>query len=208
MFPHQELFWIIGCVFNTPCPTCAFSMLWSCIAHCHLLHTPLLPLSCIGLYRVSSSQHVVFTLCFVAFCFVLGLSFIFSFIITFMHHYHWSYLHLLPLFLLDPLSIRDKKGESILQRVYRRGLLCTSLGGEILFLVQICRGRDIPQGRCIFQGGEDIVLIRKLCFIFFSLVLLCPCWILYPSCNYFSVLVLVQCWTCIHPYAIVLCMFR
>ena len=41
--------------FNTPCPTCAFSMLWSCIAHSHLLHTPLLPLSCIGLYLISSS---------------------------------------------------------------------------------------------------------------------------------------------------------
>ena len=36
-----------------------------------------------------------------------------------MHHYHCSYIHLLPSFLLDPLSIPDKKGESILQRVYR-----------------------------------------------------------------------------------------
>ena len=82
-FPHQEHVWFIGCVFNTPCPTCAFSMHWSCIAHSHLLHTPLLPLSCIGLYLVSSSQHVMFTLCFVAFCFVFCLSFIFSFI---LHH--------------------------------------------------------------------------------------------------------------------------
>ena len=47
-----------------------------CIAHNHLLHTPLLPLSCIGLYLVSSSWHVMFTLCFVAFCFVFCLSFI------------------------------------------------------------------------------------------------------------------------------------
>ena len=31
-----------------------------------------------------------------------------------MHHYHWSYLLLLPSFLLGPLSIPDKKGESIL----------------------------------------------------------------------------------------------
>ena len=81
MFPHQEHIWFIGCAFNTPCPTCAFSMFWSCIAHSHLLYTPLLPLSCIVLYFVSSSQHVMFTLCFVAFCFVLGLSFIFSFIL-------------------------------------------------------------------------------------------------------------------------------
>ena len=80
IFSHQEYFWFIGCVFNTPCPTCAFSMLWSCIAHSHLLHTPLLPLSCNGLYLVSSSQYVMFTLYFIAFCFVLGLSFIFSFI--------------------------------------------------------------------------------------------------------------------------------
>ena len=80
MFPHQEHGWFIGCVFNTPCLTCAFSMHWSCIAHSHLLHTPLLPLSCIGLYLTSSSQYVMFTYCFVAFYFVLVLSFIFSFI--------------------------------------------------------------------------------------------------------------------------------
>ena len=36
-----------------------------------------------------------------------------------MHHYHWLYLHFLSSFLLDPLSIHDKKGESILQRIYR-----------------------------------------------------------------------------------------
>ena len=76
MFPHYEHVWFIGCIFNTPYPTCAFSMHWSCIAHSHLLHTPLLPLSCIGLYLISSSQHVMFTLCFVAFCFVFCLNFI------------------------------------------------------------------------------------------------------------------------------------
>ena len=80
MFSHQKHVWFIGCVLNKPCPTCAFSILWLCIAHSHLLYTPLLPLSCIGLYFVSSSQHVMFTLCFVAFYFVFGLSFIFSFI--------------------------------------------------------------------------------------------------------------------------------
>ena len=50
MFPHQDHVWFIGCVFNTPCPTCAFSMLWSCIAHCHLLPTPMQPLSCVKLW--------------------------------------------------------------------------------------------------------------------------------------------------------------
>ena len=79
MFPHQKQVWFIGCVFNTPCPTCAFFMHWSCIALSHLLHTPLLPLSCIGLYLASSSQHVMSTLCSVTFYIVLGLSFIFSF---------------------------------------------------------------------------------------------------------------------------------
>ena len=127
MFSHQEHVWFIGCVFNTPCPTYAFFMLWSCIAHNYLVHTPLLPLSCIGLYLVSSSQHVMFTLYFVAFFFFfLGLRFKLHFLIhlaPLMHHYHYSYLHLLPLFLLDPLSTRDKKGESILQKVSRRVLL-------------------------------------------------------------------------------------
>ena len=80
MFPHYEHVWFIDCIFYTPYPICAFFMHWSCIAHSHLLHTPLLLLSCISLYLVSSSQHIMFTLCFVALCFVLGLSFIFSFI--------------------------------------------------------------------------------------------------------------------------------
>ena len=80
MFLHQEHVWFIGCVFNTPCPTCAFFMHWSCITLSHLLHTPLLPLSYIGLYLASSSQHVMSTLCSVAFYIVLGLSFISSFI--------------------------------------------------------------------------------------------------------------------------------
>ena len=46
-----------------------------------LIWTLMSTMSCIGLYLVSSSQHVMFTLCFVALCFVLGLSFIFSFIL-------------------------------------------------------------------------------------------------------------------------------
>ena len=79
MFPHQKHVWFIGCVFNTPCPTCAFFMHWSCIALNHFLHTLLLPLSCIGLDLAFSSQHVMTTLCSIAFYIVLGLSFIFSF---------------------------------------------------------------------------------------------------------------------------------
>ena len=64
-----------------------------------------------------------------------------------MHHYHCSYIHLLPSFLFDHLSIYDKKGESILQRVYQR---------VFLFLYDSC---SHSQGEkfyfsCIFVGGE------------------------------------------------------
>ena len=33
--------------------------------------------------------------------------------------------------------------------------------------MHFCRGRDIPYGRCIYQGREDIVLIKKLCSVCF-----------------------------------------
>ena len=72
-------------VFYTLLPTCAFLKLCSYIAHNHLLHTPLLPLPCLGLYLVSSSLacHVYFILCNIVFlrCSVFCLSFIFSFIL-------------------------------------------------------------------------------------------------------------------------------
>ena len=111
IFPHQEHVWIIGCVFNTPCHTYAFSMHWSYIAYCHLLHTPLLPLSCTGLYLVSSSQHVMFTLYFVASCYVLcfDLHFLIH-LAPLMHHSLYSFLHLLPSFLLDPFVYSCQKG--------------------------------------------------------------------------------------------------
>ena len=137
MFPHQEHVWFIGCVFNTPYSTCAFFMHWSCIALSHLLHTPLLPLSCIGLYLTSSSQHVMFTLCFVAFYFVLGLSFIFSFIshpscIISIVRTFISY----PPFFLTLCLFLTKRG-----RVYSReytGVFCHFY----MTLVHILRGRN------------------------------------------------------------------
>ena len=83
------------------------------IAHCHLLHTLFLPFSCISLDLVSSSQHVMFTLCFVAFCFVFCLNFI-SHSSCIPHASFSLFIHSsLPSFLLDPLSICVKKGESI-----------------------------------------------------------------------------------------------
>ena len=64
MFPHQKHVWFIGCVFYTPCHTCVFLMLCSRIEHSNLLHTPLLAMSCLGLYLVFSSStcHVYFIL--------------------------------------------------------------------------------------------------------------------------------------------------
>ena len=117
MFPHQEHVWFIGCVFNTPCPTCVFSIHWSCIAYSHLLHTHLLPLSCIGLYLVHPSMSCLPYTLYHLVCLRIEI-----YLTPLMHHYHWSYLLLLPSFLLDPLSIPDKKGESILQRVHQNVL--------------------------------------------------------------------------------------
>ena len=145
MFPHQEHVRFIGCVFNTPCPTCAFSMLWSCIAHSHLLHTPLLPLSCNGLYLVSSSQYVMFTLYFIAFCFVLGLSFIFSFIshpsciVIIIHTFNSC-----PRFSFILCLFLTKRG--IVYFLEYTGVFCHFY----MILMHICRKGDILQGRCIY----------------------------------------------------------
>ena len=148
MFPHQEHVWFIGCVFNTHCPTSAFSMYWSCIAHNHLLHTPLLPLSCNGFYLTSLSQHVMFTSYFVAFYFVFGLSFFFSFIshpscIIIIVHTFISH----PLFSLTLCLFLTKR-----RRVYSREYI----GVFLSFLYDSCAH---PQGEkfyfsCTFVGGE------------------------------------------------------
>ena len=71
-------------VFYTLFPTCAFLKLCSCIAHNHLLHTPLLPLPCLALVYILFPHpwHVMFILYIVFLrCFVFCLSFIFSFIL-------------------------------------------------------------------------------------------------------------------------------
>ena len=44
--------------------------------------------------------------------------------------------------------------------------------------MHICRGRDIPYGRCIYQVGKDIELIRKLCFVCF-LVFFMVLWVVF-----------------------------
>ena len=140
MFPHQEHVWFIGHL--------APHVHFSCIAHSRLLHTSLLPLSCIGLYLTSSSLHIMFTLCFVAFYFVFGLSFIFSFIL------HPSCIIIIvhtfiscPLFSLTLCLFLTKRG-----RVYSREYT----GVFLSFLYDSCVH---PQEEkfyfsCTFVGGE------------------------------------------------------
>ena len=60
--------------------------------------------------------HVYLILCSTLFCLRFELHFLIH-LAPFMNRYHYLYLHLLPSFLLDPLSIPDQKGESILESV-------------------------------------------------------------------------------------------
>ena len=57
--------------------------------------------------------HVYLILYSIVYCLRFELHFLVH-LAPFMYHYHCLYLHLFPSFLFDPLSIRDKKGESIL----------------------------------------------------------------------------------------------
>ena len=160
MFPHQEHVWFVGCIFCTLYPTCAFFMNWSCIVLSHLLHTPLLPLSCIGLYLISSSQHVIFTLCFVACYFVLGLSFIFSFIlhpsciIIIVRSFISCPLFSLTLFLFLTKRGRVYSGEHT--RVFLSFLYdsCAHHQGEKFYFSCIFVGREIFHRRDAYNKGE------------------------------------------------------
>ena len=149
MFPHQEHVWFFGCVFNTLCPKCAFS----CIGH--VLHIAIsythLCYPCHALVYILfffSSQYVMFTLCFVVLCFVLGLSFILSFIS------HSSCIIIIvrsfiscPLFSLTLCLFLTKR-----ERVY-------SKENTIVFLSFLYDSCAHPQGEkfyfsCTFVGGE------------------------------------------------------
>ena len=79
-----------------------------CFGHALLLST-----SCIRLYYPCRALvytlfilacHVYLMLCSILFCLLFELHFLIH-LTSLMHHYHCSYLHLLPSFLLDPLSI-------------------------------------------------------------------------------------------------------
>ena len=62
---------------------------------------------------------------------------------------------------------------------------------------------------CFVPMLFSLVLVVK-CYAFsLSTSLLCPCWILYPWCNYFEFFVSVECWTCKWYFVLSLlaCMF-
>ena len=130
-----------------------------------------------------------------------------------MHHLlPLSYLLFFPTFLLIHLSIRAKKGECMLSLFLYDS--CAHSQGEKFYLVHIRKGRN-PQGRCIYQGGEDIEIIRKFCFVYVYLCLF-SC-LLYGALSYveylcFAVLI-ASCLNVGHAYILMLfcfieCMFR
>ena len=101
-------------------------------------------------------------------------------------------------------------------RVYRRVYRCVSsflydscahFQEEKFYLVHIHRGRK-SKGRCIYQEGEDNFYEKNLfCLVFpyacFLVVLWCVELSLISMLCYSHCIVLM-CWTCIHPFAIVL----
>ena len=126
--------------------------------------------------------HVYLMLCSILHCLRFELHFLIH-LAPLMYHYHYSFLHLLPSFLLGPLSIPDKKGESTLESIPECfvifiWLLCTSLGRENLFCL------------CVFMF---VFLFALWCFELCLVSMLC-CF----HC------IMFVCWTCILPYAIMI----
>ena len=181
MFPHQDHVWFIGCVFNTPCPTCAFSILWSCIAHSHLMHKPLLPLLGLGLYLVSSSLtcHVYFILCSILFlrCF----AFCFHFISNSCCTIHAS----LSLFFFSFISFPHSSWPFCLF-MSKRVEYIGEYTRESIGLMRIHRGRN-SIGKMHILGGRRHIFIRKP---FFFTLCLFSCF-LYDALSYFQFLCFV-----------------
>ena len=208
MFPHQKHVWFIGCLFNTPYPTCACSMHWSCIAHSQLLHTPLLPFSCNDLYLVSSSQHIMFVLYFVALCFVLGLSFIFSFILhsSCIVSIVRSFISCL-LFSLTLCLFLTKRGR-VFSREYTEVFLYILRGRNSISHAHL-QGERYSIGKMHISRGRRHCVNKKtlFCLFFFMFVFLFALWcfeLCLVSMLCCSHCIMFVCWTCIHPYAIVL----
>ena len=116
----------------------------------------------------------MFTLCFVAFCFVIDLSFIFSFIshpscIIIIVRSFISY----PRFFLT-LCLFMTKRRRVYSREYTKEFLsflydsCAHPLGEKFYLMHILRGRDYDRGDA-YTKREKTLIMRKLCFVCFSL---------------------------------------
>ena len=126
------------------------------------------------------------SLCFVAFFLKMFMSFVWT---SFSHSsciphasYPCSYLLFFPSFLLIHLSICDKKGESIpVCFVIYIWLMCTFVGQEN------------HRGDAYTKGEKTFLLCFLFLFFLWCFDMLC--------CSH---CIMFMCWTCIHPYAIVL----
>ena len=115
------------------------------------------------------------------FCLLFELLFLIN-LAPLMHHYPYSYFLFFPSFLLIHLSIRDKKGDSILESVMECIVIsydsCAHSQEEKFYLVHIYRGRNfigemhIPRGRRHLLW-ENLVLfaLHYVCFLVCFMVL-------------------------------------
>ena len=165
MFPHSVHVWFIGCVFHTSCPTCAFLMPCSCIAHMHRLHTPCHPYHVMFYFMLlhhfdliaSLACHVYFMLCSILFLrwFVLCLSFISHSSCT-----PYSSLSLIlsssfALLLLGPFVYSWKKWKEYCH--------------FYMTLVHILRGRNFI-GDMHIPRERGHLFLRKPCFVLFYIM--------------------------------------
>ena len=203
MFRHQELIWFIGCVFYTPCPTCALLMPCSCIAHSHLMHKPLLPLLGLGLYLVFSSLtcHVYFILCSILFlrCF----AFCFHFISNSCCTIHAS----LSLFIFSFISFPHSSWPFCLF-MSKRGRVYWRVHQRVYWTHEHSQGEKFHREDA-YTRGEKTYFYKKTLFFFFyfMFVFLLSLWcfeLLLVSILCCSHHIVFMCWTSIHPYAIVL----
>ena len=116
--------------------------------------------------------------------------------------YPCSYLLFFPFFLLIHLSIHDKKEESILESIPK---------WIVIFMthMHILKGRNsigkmhIPKGRRHFFSRKPCFVCFTLClFSCFSIWCFELCLVSLLCCSH---RIVFMCWTCIHPYAIMLC---
>ena len=154
------------------------------------------------------------TLYFVAFYFVFCLSFIFSFIL------HPSCIFILvhafiscPHFPLTLCLFMSKRGRLYSRVVYWRVFsflydFCAHSYGEKFYFSCIFVGEEFFHRGDAYTKGEKTVNKKTLfCFVFFMFVFLFTLWcfeLCLVSLFCCSHCIMFVCWTCIHPYAIVL----